>query len=130
MVNGFEDLEAWKEARKLRIAVSAICHGFPSEEKFRLKDQLLRSARSITANITEGHGRFHYQENIQFCRQARGSLSETLDHLICACDEAYINANQLAGIRKHYEHILRLINGYIRYLKKRKAEAASIKPID
>ena len=50
-------------------------------------DQLIRATRSITANIAEGHGRYHFQENIQFCRQARGSLTETLDHLICAQDE-------------------------------------------
>ena len=42
------------------------------------------------ACIAEGHGRFHYQDETQFVRQARGSLSETLDHLICALDEEYI----------------------------------------
>ncbi|MEI8273672.1 MAG: four helix bundle protein [Paludibacter sp.] len=96
MVNNFEDLETWKEYRKLRIQISQTVKLFPSEEKYRLVDQIVRSSRSITANIAERHGRFHFQENIQFCRQARGSFTETLDHLICAFVESYITAEQLS----------------------------------
>jgi four helix bundle protein len=63
---------------------------FPEYEKYKLTDQLIRSSRSITANIAEGHGRFHYSDNSKFCRNARGSLLETKDHLITAFDEGYI----------------------------------------
>jgi len=65
-------------------------------------------------------GRYHYQENIQFCRQSRGSLEESLDHLITAFDEEYINLDQLTQMRSQYELCLRLLNGYISYLMKRK----------
>lgn len=116
----FEELEVWKEARKFRIEVSRLIKPFPKEEKFRLKDQLIRSSRSISANIAEGFGRFHHQENIQFCRTARGSLMETLDHLICAYDETLINMDNLDKMRKDYSSCLKLINGYIAYLKKAK----------
>ena len=81
-----------------------------------MRDQLLRSSRSVTANIAEGFGRYHYQENVQFCRQSRGSLSETLDHLICACDEGYISEQEFADLRKQVDKVWRLLNGYIRYL--------------
>jgi four helix bundle protein len=121
-MNGFEELEVWKECRKLRIEISGLVKTFPPDEKFKIADQLLRSSRSITAYIAEGHGRFHYQENIQFCRQARGSLCETLDHLICAFDESYIHNTQLEDLRTIYLQCLKLLNGYILYLKKRKAE--------
>ena len=87
----FEELEAWKSARELRKANSRLAKTFPNDERFRLVDQIIRSSRSVPANIAEGIGRFHFQENIQFCRQARGSLSETLEHLICALDEGYID---------------------------------------
>ena len=87
----FEELEAWKSARELRKANSRLAKTFPNDERFRLVDQIIRSSRSLPANISEGFGRFHFQENIQFCRQARGSLSETLEHLICALDEGYID---------------------------------------
>ncbi|HKR06287.1 MAG TPA: four helix bundle protein [Bacteroidia bacterium] len=117
---GFEDLDVWKEARIFRKSISATVKSFPAEEKYKLANQLLRSSRSITANIAEGYGRFHYQENIQFCRQARGSLLETLDHLICALDENYIDEKQLNGFRKQFNIISKLLNGYISFLKKRK----------
>lgn len=99
---GFEDLNVWKEARKFRSAISKIAKGFPLEEKYKLTDQMLRSSRFVTANIAEGYGRFHYQENIQFCRQARGSLMETLDHLICALDEKYVDQSILKTLRVEY----------------------------
>ena len=118
----FYDLDVWKESRKFRLQIAVIAKKFPPEEKFKLTDQLLRSSRSITANIAEGHGKFHYQENIQFCRIARGSLTESLDHLICAYDEKYITKMELTEYKKMYSLCLKLINGYIAYLKKRKAE--------
>jgi four helix bundle protein len=119
-MSGFEELEVWKECRRFRNEISILIKGFPSEEKYRLTDQLLRASRSITANIAEGHGRFHYQENIQFCRQARGSLSEVLDHLICANDSGYINEKKLNEMRDMFSHCLKLLNGYLQYLKKMK----------
>jgi len=119
---GFRELEVWKEAREFRKNISSVVKAFPDYEKYKLSDQLIRASRSITANISEGYGRFHYQENIQFCRQARGSLMECLDHLICALDEKYINQTTFDKFENHYDKILRMLNGYIAYLKKRKKE--------
>ena len=119
-MNSFEDLDTWKCARDFRTEIRSLVSGFPSEEKYRLTDQIIRPSRSVTANIAEGFGRFHHQENIQFCRAARGSLTETLDHLICAHDENYISAQDLSGLRIKYENCLKLLNGYIGYLKKAK----------
>lgn len=121
----FEELELYKECRKFRQEISNLVKSFPKDEKYRLTDQLLRCSRSVTSNIAEGHGRYHYQENIQFCRQARGSLSETLEHLICALDEKYITDNQLEDFRKVYDQCLKLMNGYIFYLKKQKLSKLS-----
>jgi len=120
MINNFEELEVWKECRNLRIQVSIVVKTFPVEEKYRMIDQLIRASRSITTNIAEGHGRYYYQENIQFCRQARGSLSETLDHFICAFDEKYISTDQLNIFRNQYYLCLKILNGYIAYLQKMK----------
>ena len=119
-MNSFEELEAWKCARQLRKSISDLVKSFPAEEKYRLVDQLVRASRSITANIAEGFGRFHYQENIQFCRQARGSLHETLDHLICSFDEKFISEIELENFKNEISISLRVLNGYILYLKKAK----------
>ena len=70
--NHFYDLPIYQKCRSFRKNISnLIKEAFPKTEEYRLKSQLLDSSRSVTANIAEGFGRFHYQENIQFCRQTR-----------------------------------------------------------
>ncbi len=115
----FEQLECWRACRELRLfAVRKIVPLLPADERFRLKDQLIRSARSTTANIAEGDGRFHYQDNAKFCRNARGSCKEVLDHLITANDEELISGPLLLEGRKLVERAVRLLSAYIRWLGK------------
>ncbi len=118
----FEELECWKAGRELCKWASKQSRTFPNEEKFVLCSQLNRAARSVTANVAEGYGRFHYQENIQFCRQARGSAYEVLAHLINAFDEGYLNEETLAVGRSLVETVVKLTNGYIRYIEKQKTQ--------
>ena len=117
-LHSFEDLECYRAARAFRIAIAEWCRGLPKEEDYRLKDQVLRAARSVTANIAEGFGRHHHQENLQYCRQARGSLSECLDHLNCALDETLINKPRYDELRALQQSTLPILNGYIAYLQK------------
>ncbi|UJP66942.1 four helix bundle protein [Mongoliitalea daihaiensis] len=119
----FEELEVWKKGREVRLFVRDLVKKFPSEEKYVLTYQIRKSSRSITNNIAEGHGRFSYQENIQFCRVSRGSLTETLDHVIVAVDEEYITQQDLIDFRILYNDCLKLLNGYISYLKKAKTNS-------
>ena len=117
----FTDLRLYKKCRKLKIAIAEMMNTrFPKEETYSLKSQLRNSSRSITANIAEGHGRYYYQDNIRFCRIARGSLDESLDHLITAYDEKYINESELKNFKILHEECLRLLNGYIKYLRNSK----------
>jgi|SRR5665213_3313798 len=116
----FTELETWKQARKIRNMISGLVKKFPTEEKFRLADQIIRSSRSIGNNIAEGHGRFHYLDNIRFCIMARGSLSETLDHMIVALDEHIIDDETIKAFQLEYDQCLKLLNGYILFIKKKK----------
>ncbi len=84
----FEELDCWKACRIVRNEVKVLIKKFPTEEKYALTDNMRRASRSITENIAEGFGRFHYQENIQFCRISRGSLFELTDQYITAKDES------------------------------------------
>jgi four helix bundle protein len=115
-----EDLEAWKQTRELRKNISILTKSFPQEEKYRLTDQIIRSSRSSVANIAEGYGRFHFQENIQYCRLSRGSLYETLEHIYFALDEKYIDEETFIKIKEQITNCTKIINGYIAYLKTRK----------
>ena len=118
-IRGFEDLECWKQCRALRLFVAKkIVPSLPSWERYRLGDQLLRAARSTTANIAEGYGRFHYLDNAKFCSNARGSCSEVLDHLIAANDEGLISSDALAQGREMVDSAVKLLNGYMKYLKR------------
>ena len=90
----------------------------PREERYRLGDQILRAARSTTANISEGYGRFHFMDNAKFCSNSRGSCWEVLDHLITAHDEDMISLDLLREGRELVNHAAKLINGYMRYLKR------------
>lgn len=119
-MRSFEDLNVYQKARAFRIDVSNVVKGFPNDEKYRLTDQLLRSSRSVTAQIAEGHGRFHYQENIQFCRIARGSLDETHEHLNTALDEGLIDKIIWDDLIEKKTAVIQLLNGYINYLRKSK----------
>ena len=114
----FETLDCYKMARVLRRKISAFCKTLPAEERYKLKDQIVRASRSVTANIAEGYGRHHHQENAQFCRQARGSLAESLDHLNVALDEGYISEADYAELRSELETTWKVLNGYIAYLVK------------
>ncbi|MFN4235088.1 MAG: four helix bundle protein [Bacteroidia bacterium] len=93
-IKSLEELEVWQKTRELRKDISILAKKLPDSERYKLVNQIIRSSRSVTANIAEGFGWFHYQENIQFCRQARGSLIETLDHLYCCLDEGYIDSEK------------------------------------
>src|SRR5205809_3146900 len=118
LIRSFEDLECWKQCRMLRLFVARqIVPALPRDERYRLGDQLLRAARSTTANISEGYGRFHYLDNAKFCSNARGSCYEILDHLITAHDEQLISEELLQRGRDLTGSAVRLLIGYMSYLK-------------
>ena len=119
-IKSFENLDCWIKARELRKKISDLTKTFPKEEKYRIVDQITRCSRSVTNNIAEGYGRYHYQENIQFCRQSRGSLHELKDHLIICLDENLIDQKTFLEIGLLISECLALLNGYINFLIRQK----------
>jgi four helix bundle protein len=113
----FTELEVWQRARFLKNELSDLVKTFPAEEKYRLSDQIIRSSRSIMSNIAEGHGRFTYKDQLHFCIQAGGSLSETHNHLIDALDCGYILQAQFDSFKTLIDEVGRLLNGYITFLR-------------
>jgi four helix bundle protein len=117
---GFEQLELWKKVREFKNEIRDETRSFPAGEKYRLTDQLIRSSRSVNALLAEGHGRFTFPDQLHFCVQARGSLSETINHLIDAFDEGYISDDRLNYFKAKGKELERLLNGYISYLRKQR----------
>lgn len=120
MIKDFTELKVWQSAHQACLETYQFVEFLPNEEKFNRIDQLKRSCSSIESNIAEGFGRFHYQENIQFCRQARGSLEETRNHIITAMDLKQAPKEECEKLLNLLVETRKLLNGYIRYLKKRK----------
>src|SRR3984885_6539378 len=102
-MGAFTHLEVWKKARILRNTITGIVKSFPNDEKHRLTDQIIRSSRSIGNNIAEGHGRFHYIDASKFLITARGSAAETIDHLIIAFDNKFIDEQTSQTLKQDCE---------------------------
>ena len=120
-VQGLERLDVWCKARDFALYVyREVLPVLPPEEKYGLNQQIRRAVQSIPANIAEGYGRFYYQENIHFCYIARGSLEETLSHLVLAAELSFLPDDIYKHLARESEDLVRLINGYIAYLKRSK----------
>ena len=115
----FEDLEVYQVGREFRKAMYRAARRLPQEEKFGLTSQIRRAAVSLTNNIAEGHGRFHFLEQIKFMLQSRGSLEELLDDLNVCADEEYLPVREIQSLKQEAWRLHKLINGYIRFLRRR-----------
>jgi four helix bundle protein len=114
----FETLKVWQKSHQLMLDIHRkLLPLLPKEEKYGLADQLRRSSKSVAANIAEGAGRFYFMDNVRFCYMARGSLDETLNHLLASKDLDFCEIELYNELR---EEIRRLLNGYITWLKSRK----------
>ena len=113
----YTELEVWKKMRLLKIKIEGIAKIFPGEEKFRLTDQIIRSARSANSSIAEGHGRYTFPDRIHFCIIARGLLAETYNHLIDAYDCKYIALEKLTEFNNEINEVEKILNGYINWLR-------------
>jgi four helix bundle protein len=129
----FENLEVYKKAREFRKRMYGVARRLPDFEKYVLGRQIRRASVSLTNNIAEGHGRYHYLDEIKFELQARGSLAELVDDLNVCEDENYLSPTDVANLKEQAREVQRLINGYIRFLRNRKSEASLVireSPVD
>jgi four helix bundle protein len=116
---GLQRLDVWRKAKEYALLVyKRVIPALPAEEKWNLAQQLRRAVASIPANIAEGYGRYYYQENIRFCYIARGSLEESISHILLANELGFIVNDTCKEILGKGNELVRLINGYIAYLKR------------
>jgi len=115
-----EDLEVYKLSTEIRRDFSTVSKNLPKDEMYLLKNQIIRASRSAPANIAEGYGRYHYQEQIQYCRQARGSLFELKDHLMVCLEESNIIKAEYDNKIEALNEVIKKLNGYIKYLNNQK----------
>jgi four helix bundle protein len=111
MAYAFENLNAWKESRKLVVAVYQLLDQFPKFEKYALCDQIRRAIVSVPSNIAEGSGRTSPKEQLHFYEISYGSLMESYNQLILAADLHYIEESHLDALRPQIDTVARMLNG-------------------
>ena len=121
----FEDLEVYQLAREFRKKMYGVTRRLPDFEKFELASQIRRAAVSLTNNIAEGHGRYHFADQVRFFLASCGSLQELVDDLNVCDDEKYLESDKVSELKRAAWRALGLINGYLRYLRDRKADNRS-----
>jgi len=119
MAKGFEDLEVYKEARILRKRVYKLTDLLPAKERFILCPQMRRAALSATNCIAEGHGSRSFRHNISYLYRSGGSVCELQDDFNTCEDQSYFKKEHLDDLRAQAEKVMKLINGYIAYLRRR-----------
>ena len=108
------DLSVYKRSMRLAEEIWTEVHDWPSFAKYSVGTQLTQAADSIAANISEGHGRYHFGENRQFCYYARGSLQETRTWLQKARSRQLISKERFETLSDELMTLRRMLNGYIR----------------
>lgn len=115
----FYDLEVWKEAHRLSIEIYKISDEFPKKETYGISDQLRRSSTSVSANMAEGFGRYHFKDKIKFYYNARGSICEVQNFIFFAKDIGYLDRNLARKIFQDYEKLNKRLNNFIKSVQKK-----------
>jgi four helix bundle protein len=114
----FTSLSCWKEPRALKLFIyQDVISVLPNRERYNLDIQIRKASCSVTANIAEGYGRFHFQEGLQFYRISRASLYELKDHLITARDLNFIDEQSFKKGLQFLEKNKISLNGFINFVK-------------
>ncbi len=115
-INNFEDLEIWKDARRLCELIYQNCL---QNDKFQRHDksQIDRASSSIMDNIAEGFEREGNRELINFLTMSKGSCGEVRSQLIRAYDRKYLDEEKFLKLKNESIEISKKLSGFINYLK-------------
>lgn len=117
-IERIEELNCWKEGRKLRKMVSTVFDKSVVRRDFTLCDQIKRAALSIMANTAEGFESRTGKENVVFLTYARRSCGELRSHLYAAIDDHIIAESDFRDIYEQAITTGKLVTGFINYLCK------------
>lgn len=122
LITGFEKLWVWQKAHNLMQEIHKLCRTLPNSEKFKLRDQIERCSSSVCDNIAEGHTAYYYNEKMKGFFIARKEAGETQNQIRKLSGKKYLGSEQAQRWVEDYEEIIRGINGYIRYIRKKRGD--------
>ncbi len=106
MIKTLFDLDVFKVSYDFAMEIFDTTKSFPKDERYSLTDQIIRSSRSISANIAEGFGRRSYENEFKkHLIYAMGSLEETKTWLLFSKDCCYISTEEFELFSKKYDEI-------------------------
>jgi len=117
VIRDFKTLKVWQKANALEREIEALVKAFPSHEQYRLTDQIIRSSRSISANIAEGNTQLFIKRELFHANAALGSCGETRNHLLTAYQNNYISKEQFKILDEKFLEVIKMLYGYIKMLK-------------
>ena len=117
-IERYEDIQGWQKARELTEFIYTLSKQEAFARDYGLKDQIRRAAVSIISNVAEGFERGGRAEFIQFLSIAKSSAGEVQSQLYVALDQAYITAEQFDQGYKLCDETMRLVGGFMAYLRK------------
>lgn len=111
--NSFEEMPVWKKAMDLAVSVFQITEKLPKKEDYGLTSQIRRAALSVSGNLSEGFGRKHTKDKLNFYYDSRGSLTETKNHLLYGYRVGYFSESEFKMNAKLIEEVWRELNSLI-----------------
>jgi four helix bundle protein len=112
-MRGFRELQVWRKAHGLTLAVYEATRAFPNDERFGLTSQIRRSAASVCANLAEGCGRSGKRDFGRFVQIALGSASELEYHLLLASDLNLLARPAYDGLDRSVTEVKRMLSGLL-----------------
>lgn len=119
-IAGFEKLWVWQRAHKLMLEMNEIIKKLPLSERFKIANQIERASSSVPDNISEGHTSYYYQDKIKGFNTARKEAGETQNHIRSLQGKKYISPQEAKDLLERYEEVIRGINGYINWVRKKR----------
>lgn len=99
MIRALQDTEVFNLSFRFAMDIFVLSKNFPKEERYSLSDQIVRSSRSISANIAEGWGKRTYENEFKkHLVYALGSVEETKTWLLFAKECGYINNEEYQNV--------------------------------
>ncbi|REC53107.1 MULTISPECIES: four helix bundle protein [Chryseobacterium] len=105
-----QDLKVFQKSVEFAMIIFELTKSFPKEELYSLTDQIRRSSRSVSANISEAWGKRKYEKSfVAKLTDSEGEARETQTWLLYAWKCKYINEEQFKILNNQYNHIIGML---------------------
>jgi four helix bundle protein len=115
----YSELAVFKLSHQFVLDIYRITKSFPSDERFRLVDQLIRASYSIPSNIAEGNQKNTTKDYLNFLYTSRGSANEVKYFILLSKDLNYIDTTTYQAFDAKITSIIKMLNALISSLKKK-----------